>query len=479
MTKSKSKTTGQKSQQAEICLVMIVKNESRIIRRCLDQLVGLVDYVCISDTGSTDNTVEIIEGFIKEEKAKSNIKGGAVFHHTWKNFGHNRTLSSRAAQRWLLKEKGVEDTTSEIKLEDLQKEDVVDEDDDEDGPEGFTTLPKTSTSGTTNLKLPHPGEDPDPKNLIHLKNVGLLMLDADMRLWVHPRYPDKEFRHFDQEKKEEELRRCQKDREWIKKWKETVIVDKLGMVNQWGPNIIYPNIRFTRADQWVSCHGPTHEYYAASDPVTMEDVKQRSLHRECSIEDIGDGGSKTDKFERDIRLLKDGIQEEPSNARYWFYLGNSYKNHGDYKEAIETYKERIRLGGWEEEIFMSYLYTGECNEVLGNHAEALMAYLKAYNSYPVRSETLHRASVLARKLGLYRVSEMVTEKGRQIRMPEGGGLFIEPNVYDFMFTEETSIYGFYNGKKDEGREACLKIVKNDKVHQVHRQLAEKNLEFYK
>ena len=76
-----------------LCLSMIVKNESRIIERCLDSTKNLVDCISICDTGSTDNTVEIIEDYLK----KNNIPG-KVHHHTWKNFGHNRTLSAHAAQ---------------------------------------------------------------------------------------------------------------------------------------------------------------------------------------------------------------------------------------------------------------------------------------------------------------------------------------------------------------------------------------------
>ena len=46
---------------------MIVKNESRIMSRCLGALMGLVDYICVCDTGSTDDTVEIIHAFCKEK----------------------------------------------------------------------------------------------------------------------------------------------------------------------------------------------------------------------------------------------------------------------------------------------------------------------------------------------------------------------------------------------------------------------------
>lgn len=36
------------------------------------------------------------------------------------------------------------------------------------------------------------------------------------------------------------------------------------------------------------------------------------------IDDRGDGGCKSDKFERDARLLAQGLNEEPNNVRYMF-----------------------------------------------------------------------------------------------------------------------------------------------------------------
>lgn len=46
-----------------IGLVMIVKNESRSLEKCLSHAQKLVDNIYITDTGSTDNTIEIAEKF--------------------------------------------------------------------------------------------------------------------------------------------------------------------------------------------------------------------------------------------------------------------------------------------------------------------------------------------------------------------------------------------------------------------------------
>ncbi len=46
-----------------ISLCMIVKNEERILARCLDSLKGLMDEIIIVDTGSTDKTKEIAAAY--------------------------------------------------------------------------------------------------------------------------------------------------------------------------------------------------------------------------------------------------------------------------------------------------------------------------------------------------------------------------------------------------------------------------------
>jgi glycosyltransferase involved in cell wall biosynthesis len=69
-----------------ICLNMIVKNESRIITRMLESVVGLIDCYCICDTGSTDNTMELIAKYFKDKDIK-----GKIVQEPFKNFGYNRS----------------------------------------------------------------------------------------------------------------------------------------------------------------------------------------------------------------------------------------------------------------------------------------------------------------------------------------------------------------------------------------------------
>lgn len=71
-----------------ITLNMIVKNESHVITKTLENLCSKInfDYWVISDTGSTDTTKELIKDFFKNK----NIEG-ELHEDEWKDFGHNRT----------------------------------------------------------------------------------------------------------------------------------------------------------------------------------------------------------------------------------------------------------------------------------------------------------------------------------------------------------------------------------------------------
>lgn len=90
---------------ASISLCMIVRNEERLLARCLASVRALVDEIIIVDTGSTDRTVEIAGSF-----------GAQVYHATWENdFSKARNISlQHATKDWIL----VLDADEEISLKD-------------------------------------------------------------------------------------------------------------------------------------------------------------------------------------------------------------------------------------------------------------------------------------------------------------------------------------------------------------------------
>ena len=78
----------------KICLCSIMRNESKIVKRQLDSIKEVVDCISICDTGSEDNTVELIKEWGKENNVPT-----AVHFEPFQNFGYNRTLSFQMAKK--------------------------------------------------------------------------------------------------------------------------------------------------------------------------------------------------------------------------------------------------------------------------------------------------------------------------------------------------------------------------------------------
>src|SRR5665213_2436272 len=74
-----------------IGLTMIVKNEAHVIGRALESVRPLVDYVLISDTGSSDGTQDVIRGWLADRQI-----AGEVIERPWVDFAHNRNQGLEA-----------------------------------------------------------------------------------------------------------------------------------------------------------------------------------------------------------------------------------------------------------------------------------------------------------------------------------------------------------------------------------------------
>lgn len=82
-----------KRKRATLSVCMIVKNEERMLPRCLQSIKNIADEIIVVDTGSTDRTMEIARSF-----------GARVYEHPWqKDFSLHRNQSiSYATGDWIL-----------------------------------------------------------------------------------------------------------------------------------------------------------------------------------------------------------------------------------------------------------------------------------------------------------------------------------------------------------------------------------------
>lgn len=84
--------------------MMIIKNEENIIIRCLESCLPIIDFVFITDTGSTDNTIKITNEWISKKKTERKlIDGEVILGNKFENFGKSRNESFINAKRELNK----------------------------------------------------------------------------------------------------------------------------------------------------------------------------------------------------------------------------------------------------------------------------------------------------------------------------------------------------------------------------------------
>ncbi len=367
--------TEKKEPGPTLCLNMIVKNESRIITRLLESVLPIIDTYCICDTGSTDNTKELIKEFFD----KRNITGKIV-EEPFVDFAHNRNFAMKAC----------------VGMSDY-----------------------------------------------------VLLMDADMILQV------KNFKKTD-----------------------LYSADSFNIL-QGDDAFYYENLRIIRNDGTYIYHGVTHEYVGRDCPEIKANLKRDQLF----ILDYGDGGCKTDKFERDIRLLTNGLEKDPTNIRYYFYLANSYACIGKNEEAIKYYRKRIEMGSWFEEVWHSYYKIGMCYKAMNKMPEAIYAWLEAYNYKQYRVENLYEIINHYRIKGdrqscllFYDLARKVISQNEKDGINKDTFLFLQNNVYTYLLDYEYSIFAFYLNVKNIRKESVA-ILNNCDDGAIITNLFE-NLKFY-
>lgn len=78
--------------KTNVCLVMCVRDEEPVIERCFSSIVNFFDSFVICDTGSKDNTVEIMKKFMKKHN-----KYGYILFKEWEDFGTNKSYVLKRA----------------------------------------------------------------------------------------------------------------------------------------------------------------------------------------------------------------------------------------------------------------------------------------------------------------------------------------------------------------------------------------------
>lgn len=151
-------------------------------------------------------------------------------------------------------------------------------------------------------------------------------------------------------------------------------------------------------------------------------------------------------YRRDALTLERALLDEPDNARYVFYLAQSYRDAGEPELAIRWYRRRIELGGWLEEVWYSEYQIAEIRQKRGDPwPEVLDAYLEAHRTKPDRAGPLYKIGMHYQALQHHTLAHVFLAQAMRIPFPAKDVLFIEHAIYRFMLPLEYAIAAYYCG----------------------------------
>jgi glycosyltransferase involved in cell wall biosynthesis len=348
-----------------LVLCLMVKNEEKIIERCLRSVLPHVDGVVVCWNG-TDETRAIANRILSEWDRDAAFRSFHFEYHEWVNFGHNRSLSAKAAKGW---------------VREMHREWPLD-------------------------------------------STYLLFMDADMELVVEPGF----------------------DRKML-----TAPGHYLIQLNH---GEFYPNLRLARLSHDWRAVSVTHEYWAATPDIGDPPEIGRQY---MWLRDHDDGGSKSDKTERDIRLLEQGLIDEPGNVRYMFYLARAYADSGKHEQAVALYRKRRDAGGWDQEAWYAHYREGLSLLALGREAEGVGTLVAAYQRRPSRVEPLVNLASHHRERGRNHAALLFARQASKIPLPSTG-LFVWADAYQTAPLKEIAISAYYTEHQDEGIAAAEKLI---------------------
>jgi glycosyltransferase involved in cell wall biosynthesis len=205
--------------------------------------------------------------------------------------------------------------------------------------------------------------------------------------------------------------------------------------------------------KWV---GVTHEYLACDEPFTASTLTNVKYV-------TGDGGAcalDPKKFIKNVKLLREGLKEEPDNARYVFYLAESYRDAGQKGKAIEYYQKRVAMGGWDEEVFWAFFQIGNLLRDIGLASEIVAeAYKRAHRYRPHRVEPVYCLAELYNQQGEHRKAyECIKEYEALPKPPERDFLFNMTWMEEYGLRFQLSICSYFVGRYRESLDACDKLL---------------------
>ncbi|MGB7978644.1 MAG: glycosyltransferase [Chlamydiales bacterium] len=234
------------------------------------------------------------------------------------------------------------------------------------------------------------------------------------------------------------------------------------------PQIVKGNLPW----KWI---GVTHEYLGCDSETTS------AIFEGVRYVSIDDGATRRDpeKYWKNVRLLEEGLKKEPNHSRYMFYLAESYRDAGERAKALEWFQKRVKMGGWEEEIYWSKLQIGQMLRALElPNAIVIEGFKDAFQFRPHRAEAPYFLAELYNSMGEYAKAYEILKIRECIPKPaEKDSLFNMDWIEDYGLLFQLSICSYYVEQYQESLDVCNQLLANAALPEEWRKIAESNRMF--
>ena len=219
--------------------------------------------------------------------------------------------------------------------------------------------------------------------------------------------------------------------------------------------------------------GVLHEYLDAGQSV----AQPRLADFWIDVRAEGARSQDPKKFEKDAAVLEAALLQEPNNARYVFYLAQSYRDAGQFALARTRYEQRASMGGWDEEVWYALYQVARLSALLGDDKALIMAaYLRAHSARPSRAEPLVALAHYLKLQPDWPLAYLFAQAAAAIAQTSDR-LFVDQPAYGWTRSDELALASFYTGRYDQAKAVWQDMLNSADLPQSEHQRVKNNLGF--
>ena len=220
----------------------------------------------------------------------------------------------------------------------------------------------------------------------------------------------------------------------------------------------FDSLRLSRTDRGWRYVGRVHEYLAAPDGKWHPSLRVPDAYIKFRVTDP------VRRSNREYTILKILLQEKeekPTDTRTSFYLARTYNVIGNHTAALEEFRRRVELGGWQEEVYESLYAIAWQLEAMGRSwPEQQEAFLAAYEHSPERAEPLYSIASHYYQQKQYALAYLYSAHAASLPYPHHAVLWVQAAVYDWqcLFLVGMTAHRLGPSRHEEGYRALKKAL---------------------